>query len=190
MRNRLKASFTYFRIFNQLKQFATYLRGPLIVRKIFFIITSKEAQSLCAISKNRLQCEKIYEFPMTLSSDNPSLVFKDMNQLFKQISEDIQTCLNDNQSSSTVKSTSTSYCESRLPPPWSVWNSKTKENSFQYWRKESSEFFLLQALFRILIKMKCDRDQSFKDMIGACRLYIYINDPKKGQKIYISSLYY
>ncbi len=182
LHNRLKRLFTHFHIFNQPKQFAAYLRRSLIVRKIFFIVTGKDAQSLCAISKNRPQYEKVYVFQPTSSLGNPSVVFNDINQLFMKISEDIQTSLNNNQSSSNVKSSSTIYHESRLPPPWSVWSSKIKENSFQYWRKESPEFFLFQALSKILISMQCDNDRSFKEMIKACRLD-YINNLIEVQKV-------
>jgi tetratricopeptide (TPR) repeat protein len=124
----------------------------------------------------------VYQFQPNIPSINDSLVFTDFDKLFMQISEDTKTNLNENQPSSIVDPTSASYLESRLPPPWSLWNSKTTENSFQYWRKESPNFFLFQALSRFLTKMECDRGQSFADMIEACRLH-YINDSIEGQKI-------
>jgi tetratricopeptide (TPR) repeat protein len=189
MHNHLKALFTHFRIFNKLKEFTAYLACSLTVKKIFFIITSKNAQHIRTIAKNRLQYEKDYQFQPASSLVNHHLGFTDINELFIQISEDIRACSNQNRSSSAVNSTSASYRESRLPPPWSVWNSKITQNSFKYWGKESPEFFLFQALCRFLINMKCERNQSFLDMIGECRLR-YINDPIEWEKIDDLAKYY
>jgi tetratricopeptide (TPR) repeat protein len=182
MRNRLNRSFTHFRIFNDLFEFITYLTRPLVVTKIFFIITGKNAQYLCTTVANRPQREKVYPFEPTSSLDNHPLVFTDMNQLFVQISEDIKLFLDKNQSPSATESSSTGCRESVIPPPWSVWNSKIIENSFRYWKKQSPEFFLFQTLSRILTRMKCDHDKSLAEMIAECRLH-YIGDKTEVHKI-------
>jgi tetratricopeptide (TPR) repeat protein len=181
-RNCLNRSFNYVRIFNDLCEFITYLTSPLIVTKIFFVITGKNAQYLCNIAKKRLQHEKVYQFQPTSSVGNDSHVYTDMNKLFTQISEDIDSYLNKSQSDSAAKPSPMNCRESIVPPPWSVWNSKTTQNSFQYWKKESPEFFLFQALTRILTRMTCDQNRSFAEMIRESRLY-YIDDEAEVQKI-------
>jgi tetratricopeptide (TPR) repeat protein len=182
MRNRLDGLFSYIRIFKNPLEFAAYLLGPPIVTKIFFIFTGESAKYLCSVVTKHPPNGKMYQFQPNVSSANNSLVFTDFDKLFVQISDDLKTYLNTNQPPSTVNPIPDSCYESRLPPPWSVWNSKIAENSFQCWRKESPQFFLFQALSKILIKMKCDRDQSFADMFGACRMH-YMNDSIEGKKI-------
>jgi tetratricopeptide (TPR) repeat protein len=182
MSNRLKELFKHIRIFNNPLDFAAYLSGLPVVIKIFTIITSRVAECISFIATSRPPKGQVYQFQPNISSVNNSLISTAFDAFFEQISNDLKTCLNENQSSCTVEPIFTSYQESRLPPPWSVWNSRVVENSFQCWRKESPEFFLFQALSRILIKMKHDHDQSFADMFGACRLH-YIDVPIERQKI-------
>jgi tetratricopeptide (TPR) repeat protein len=182
VKNRLIKLFTYFRVFNDLYKFAEYLTRPLLVKKIYFIITSKSAECLCNLAQNRPQDKIVYQFQPHTHSTNTPLVFADFDKLFTQISEDLKTSPNENQSASITESSLRSGCESLLPPPCSVWSSKIAENSFRYWKKESPEFFLFQVVTRFLTRLKCDPVQSFKEMIAACREN-YINNTTEVCKI-------
>jgi tetratricopeptide (TPR) repeat protein len=182
MRNRLNKLFTYNRIFTDPCEFAAYLYHPLTVSKIFFIVTSKLAESISIIAGKRQQCVKVYQFPLTSSFTNHSLAFTNMNKFFMEIYVDIQAYVNDTQSSFTSEPSLTNCRESVIPPPWSIWNSKITENSFRYWKKKSPEFLFFQALTRILTRMTCDPVRSLKEMIAECRLF-YIKDATEVKKI-------
>jgi tetratricopeptide (TPR) repeat protein len=182
MKNRLIKLFTYFHIFNDLCKFAEYLTRPLLVTKIYFIITSKFAECLCNLAQNRPQDKIVYQFQPDASSTNTPLVFTDFDKLFMQISKDLKTPPNENQSACKTESSPRNCHESILPPPCSIWNSKITENSFRYWKKESPEFFKFQALIRFLTRLKCDPVQSLAEMIAACR-QDYINNTIEVHKI-------
>ena len=124
----------------------------------------------------------MYQFQLISSLINHSTISDNINKLFTKISKDIESYLNKQQLSSTIKPLPKSCRESIILPPWSVWNSKITENSFRYWKKESPEFFLFQTLTRILTHMKCDHDQSLVEMFTECRLY-YIDNPTEVKKI-------
>lgn len=178
MKNYLNRSFTYFRIFNNSCDFGAYLDSCFVVKQIIYIITSKFAESVRYIVGTKPSNGKVYLF----QPNNP-LVLSDFDKLFSEISGYMATSTNENQpSASPIDERSTSDGTLYSPPPWSMWNSKKTQNSFQYWREESPEFFLFQALSRFLLKMECDRDHSLKDMFGACRLH-YVHDIIEVQKI-------
>ena len=153
-----------------------------MLTKIFFIITGKNAPYLCNVAKNRFQCEKVYQFQPTPSFATDSVVYIDINRLFMQISEDIDAYLIRIEVPVTNERSSNRCRESILLPRWSIWSSKITENSFRYWKKESPEFFLFQALTKLLTQMECDHDRSLAEMFAECRLY-YINDTIEVKKI-------
>jgi tetratricopeptide (TPR) repeat protein len=181
MINRLKR-FNHIRIFNDPFNFAAYLVDVPVAIKILTIITSRVPECISFLATSRPPKGQVYQFQPNVSSvDNP-LIFTTFDALIEQIYKDLDTYLNENQSPCTAEPIFTSYHELRLPPPWSVWNSKKVENSFQCWKKESPHFFLFQALSVVLTKMKHDPDQSFADMCEACRLH-YMADLAERQKI-------
>ncbi|UJR11391.1 hypothetical protein I4U23_015571 [Adineta vaga] len=182
MKKRLNILFDYTRIFTDLLDFIQYITQPLTAKEIFFILTGQNAQYLFSTATKRLQYPRVYRFQPAPSSNNDPDIFTDINELFRKLSEDINAYIASNEYFSTSDSSSTDCRESIVPPPWTVCNSKALEKSFQSWNKETPEFFLFQALTKILTRMKCDPVRSLEEMFAECRIH-YMGDPKVVGKI-------
>ena len=171
-------------VYCDLVKYMEYLQRKSELKEFCFIITSKLADSLFLLVTVRFPAAKVYQFqPDSISTINPN-IFTDLNQLLIQIRHDFKTDIQNHQSSLSDGRLPSIYHESRLfsPHDWSLWNPTKKEDSFQYWKKESPEFFLTQMLSQVLVEKKCDHNDALDKIAATCRSH-YINYPNEVSKI-------
>ena len=155
-----------------------------MVKKIFFIfITSiKLFQPLRTTAMKRPQYENAYHLPITSPIGNDSVVFEQIDKLFKQISQETETYLKRIECRVTTGSSTADYRSANKFPRWSVWQSNKSERSFNCWQEDTSDFLLFQTLNRILTKLKCNYDSAVKEMFRVCRIQ-YKNNETEVTKI-------
>jgi len=171
-------------VYCDLVKYMEYLQRKSELKEFCFIITSKLADSLFLLVTVRFPAAKVYQFQAdSIFTINPN-IFTDLNQLLIQIRHDFKTDIQNHQSSPSDSRLPSIYQESRLfsPHDWSLWNPTKKEDSFQYWKKESPEFFFTQMLSQVLVEQKCDHNDALDKIAATCRSH-YINYPNEVSKI-------
>ncbi|CAF0983695.1 unnamed protein product [Adineta steineri] len=181
MITRLKETFDYIRVFDDILPFTSYILKTNLVANVIVIISSiLHGPSMCHLveqqakkkeTKLREQYVLLFQ-PTNQSFEHP--MYESIDELIIKIGSDIEC--HPQRSSSTeldavVTQTIHEYKESRLIPPLGVLNSSLKQNSIRQLSNESLRFIQFQSLVEIMLRMHHDENISKDDMLSACREY-------------------